>query len=266
MSSCNRRHFLLGLCAALAAPSAFAAADESLTYASETLAALEKTSGGRLGVTVVDSSSQRGLAYRAEERFPMCSAFKALAAAALLARVDAGAERLDRKIVYAESDLMSYAPITKTHVGDGMTLGELAAAAIDYSDNTAANLMLVSAGRAQRADQLPPLHRRRRHSPRPQRADAQRVDAWRSPRHLDAPRLRRGSSHAIDKRQALASLSRATRELDGCRQSWRRATARRPAGWLGHRRQDGDWRSRNRQHGRHHSPATAWTAVCQRCS
>ena len=128
MSSCNRRVFLLGLCAALAAPSAFAAADESLTRASETLAALEKTWADGSASGFSTTSSPRALAHRAEERFPMCSAFKALAAAALLASVDAGAERLDRKIVYAESDLLGYAPITKAHLGDGMTLGELCAA------------------------------------------------------------------------------------------------------------------------------------------
>ena len=77
----------------------------------------------------------------------MCSTFKLLAAAAALKRVDEGAERLDRKIAYGPSDLLEYAPIAKAHVTEGgMTLADLCAAAIDWSDNTAANLVLQSIG------------------------------------------------------------------------------------------------------------------------
>ena len=68
----------------------------------------------------------------------MCSTFKLLAAAAALKRVDEGAERLDRTIAYGPSDLLEYAPIAKAHVAEGgMTLADLCAAAIDWSDNTA---------------------------------------------------------------------------------------------------------------------------------
>ena len=113
----------------------------------ESLAAIEAREGGRLGVCVVAPGRARALAHRADERFPMCSSFKALAAAALLARVDSGAERLDRKISYGAADLLEYAPVTKAHVAEGgMTLGDLCAAAIDYSDNTAANLILQNIG------------------------------------------------------------------------------------------------------------------------
>jgi beta-lactamase class A len=65
----------------------------------------------------------------------------------LLARVDAGAERLERRIAYGPADLTDYAPVTKAHVGDGaMSLADLCAAAIDWSDNTAANLVLLAIG------------------------------------------------------------------------------------------------------------------------
>ena len=47
----------------------------------------------------------------------------------------------------ARKDLLSYAPVTKQHVGEGaMTLGALCAAAVELSDNTAANLMLRQLG------------------------------------------------------------------------------------------------------------------------
>ena len=76
----------------------------------------------------------------------MCSTFKVLAAAAILSRVDAGAERLDRPIPFTATDLVSYSPVTKAHAGTAMTLGEICAAAITMSDNTAGNLMLANIG------------------------------------------------------------------------------------------------------------------------
>lgn len=41
---------------------------------------------------------------------------------------------------------MSYAPITKDHVADGMTLAEICSASLRWSDNTAANLILQEIG------------------------------------------------------------------------------------------------------------------------
>lgn len=107
------------------------------------IAALEKREGGRLGVEALDTTTGRRIQHRSDERFGMCSTFKFLAAAAILQRVDRGAEHLDRRIEYAESDLLEYAPVSKEHVKDGgMTLAEICAAAVQWSDNTAANLML----------------------------------------------------------------------------------------------------------------------------
>jgi len=84
---------------------------------------------------------------REAERFPMCSTFKFLAEAAILQRVDKNEERLDNRVSYNSADLLDWAPITKEHVRDGsMTLGALCAAAIEYSDNTAGNLLLHPIG------------------------------------------------------------------------------------------------------------------------
>jgi beta-lactamase class A len=77
----------------------------------------------------------------------MCSTFKWLLAAAVLARVDAGRERLDRVIRYGASDLLSYAPVARAKVAlGGLSVRELCAAAVELSDNTAANLLLASLG------------------------------------------------------------------------------------------------------------------------
>jgi len=121
--------------------------EETLHAAGKRLAALEKQHGGRLGVMVLDTETKAHFGRRVDERFPMCSSFKWLAAAAVLKRVDEGKEQLDRKITYGEKDLLPYAPEAKKHVGDGsMTLGDLCAAAVQWSDNTAANLMLAALG------------------------------------------------------------------------------------------------------------------------
>jgi len=108
---------------------------------------IEASVGGRLGIAVLDTATGELAGHRLDERFPMCSTFKFLAAALVLARVDAGQERLDRRIVVRREDLLEWAPVTRKHVGGaGMTVAELCEAAITVSDNTAANLLLASFG------------------------------------------------------------------------------------------------------------------------
>lgn len=107
------------------------------------LRAIESRLGGRLGVSMLDTRSGRAIGYRADERFPMCSTFKWLLVTAVLQRVDAGREPLDRTLPYTAADLLDHAPVTRQHVdAGGMTVAALCAAAIEYSDNTAANLLL----------------------------------------------------------------------------------------------------------------------------
>ena len=136
----TRRTIVAGAAAsALAAP--------ALADAADRLAALEVSVGGRLGVAALDLASGATLTHREGERFAMCSTFKAMAVAALLARVDRGAEHLDRFVSFSEADLLPYAPIAKGHVSaGGMRVGELCAAAVEFSDNTAANLVLAAIG------------------------------------------------------------------------------------------------------------------------
>lgn len=108
---------------------------------------LEKRSGGRLGVVAIDTANGRRLEHRGSERFGMCSTFKFLAVAAILQRVDQGTEHLDRLLEYAESDLLENAPVSKEHVKEGrMSLLDLCSAAVQWSDNTAANLLLKVLG------------------------------------------------------------------------------------------------------------------------
>lgn len=111
------------------------------------LADLERRYGGRLGVAILDTASQRLISHRGDERFALCSTFKCLAAAHVLARVDRKQEDLSRRIVYSAEQLVPYSPTTELHVGgQGLSVGSLCEAAMTLSDNTAANLMLDSMG------------------------------------------------------------------------------------------------------------------------
>ncbi len=115
--------------------------------AEQALAALEKKHGGRLGVSILDTGTGRRIARRGDERFLMCSTFKFLAVAAVLARVDQGKETLERRIVFGKDVLLAHAPVTREHVGaPGVSVAVLCQAAITVSDNTAANLLLESMG------------------------------------------------------------------------------------------------------------------------
>ncbi|MGC4064456.1 MAG: class A beta-lactamase [Polyangiaceae bacterium] len=142
----TRRQLLLGTLGILAAG---CISDRSEPAASPVdgaheLAALEAQVGGRLGVFALDTRSGRQLAFRADERFAMCSTFKWVLAAAVLAQVDRGQLRLDERVPYGPTDLLEYAPVTRKHVTEGaMTVEALAEAAVVLSDNTAANLLLA---------------------------------------------------------------------------------------------------------------------------
>jgi hypothetical protein len=86
------------------------------------------------------------VSHRGDERFALCSTFKLLAAAFVLARVDRNEESLTRRIAYARDYLVDYSPITEKHIGEGLTLGDICEAAVTVSDNTAGNLLLDSFG------------------------------------------------------------------------------------------------------------------------
>jgi beta-lactamase class A len=110
-------------------------------------AQIEAASGGRLGIVVLDTETGARYGHRGDERFPLCSTFKALAAALVLARVDLGLERLDRRVQVPVAGLLSNSPATKRHAGGApMTMAQLCEAAVTLSDNTAANLLLRSFG------------------------------------------------------------------------------------------------------------------------
>lgn len=110
------------------------------------LATLEQQHQGRIGVALYQPDTGLRYGYRAEERFPFASTFKALLAAAVLQRSEFDPQWLQRVVHYRADDLLSYAPITRPHLAHGMSREALAIASVQYSDNTAANLLLEALG------------------------------------------------------------------------------------------------------------------------
>jgi beta-lactamase class A len=141
----TRRMMMAG--AGLLALGEVAQAGPVVAQLSDELAQIERASGGRLGVAVLDTETGLQVDHRGSERFPLCSTFKVLAAGGILARVDRGADALSRRVQFSGADVVAYSPITKDHVGaPGMTLSDLCQAALNYSDNTAGNMLLKTLG------------------------------------------------------------------------------------------------------------------------
>jgi beta-lactamase class A len=99
--------------------------------------------GGRLGVAALDVTGNRWLGHDENSRYAMCSTFKLALAAAILARADRGALSLGQEIPFGQADLLEYAPVARANVALGrLPVERLCAAAVEVSDNTAANLLL----------------------------------------------------------------------------------------------------------------------------
>jgi len=148
----SRRNFIRGLALVLTAPVSLGAIAKAATSPTKfdgltpKIRRIEAGSGGRLGVACRISGTDAQFGYRENELFPMCSTFKALAAALVLHRVDGGVEQLDRGIKVPHDAIVANSPITKKHAGGEMTVAQLCEAAITVSDNGAANLLLESFG------------------------------------------------------------------------------------------------------------------------
>jgi beta-lactamase class A len=135
------------VCAAGAAGSLLPRWTSAAEPAPPELEAYERQTGGRIGVYAEDLTSGRKLAWRADERFVMCSSFKASLAACVLRRVDRGQERLDRTITYGPEDFVGYAPVARENLAKGgLKVEEMCRAAVEVSDNTCANKLLATIG------------------------------------------------------------------------------------------------------------------------
>ncbi|MFB7282685.1 class A beta-lactamase [Streptomyces hydrogenans] len=140
----------LGLAGAGPAHALTAPAGPAEDRAAARFRALEERYGARLGVYAHDVRTGRTLAHRDRERFPMCSAFKTLAVAAVLRDLDHDGTFLARRLSYTAAYVArsGWSPVTgePENIARGMTVAELCDATIRFSDNTAANLLLRELG------------------------------------------------------------------------------------------------------------------------
>lgn len=141
----DRRSFLLAgaaLAAACARPSRQAGAGNGLEEIRRTLGP-----GARLGVAALDTGSGRSLSLDADSRYAMCSTFKMPLAAAILAATDRGEMALADEVRFTQGDVLEYAPVVRDNLDrGGLPLEQLCAAAVEVSDNSAANLLLARIG------------------------------------------------------------------------------------------------------------------------
>ena len=94
------------------------------------LSALEKQNDGRLGIYAINTSNNQRIAYRANERFPLCSTAKVMAVSAILKQSEGKPNFLHKKIFFSKAALITsdYAPVTQKHLLTGMSLAELCSA------------------------------------------------------------------------------------------------------------------------------------------
>jgi beta-lactamase class A len=146
--STNRRSFLVATTALLfsAGCTSGAAKKPDASSAQEQFERIEKDLGGRLGVFALNTATGAQLGHRADERFAFCSTFKVFAASGVLTKSLQVPGLMQQRITYQQSDLVTYSPITEKHVGEGMILADICAAALQYSDNTAGNILIKTLG------------------------------------------------------------------------------------------------------------------------
>ncbi|MCZ0726801.1 class A beta-lactamase [Mycolicibacterium iranicum] len=151
MTELTRRHVLFGglsLFALTACSSQTVLADpaEPLPPVEERIEALANRHNAQIGLYAVNLDSEESLGYRDTEVFAMCSTFKAYAAAAVLQRAQQGRLALRDTVPIEAADIRPHSPVTEPRVGTAMTLAELCQAALQQSDNAAANGLLRALG------------------------------------------------------------------------------------------------------------------------
>ena len=107
---------------------------------------LERQYNAYVGLFAADIATGRTFAHRDGDPFAMCSAFKAYAAAAVLQRVQRGELELRQPVFVDPGKVLPNSPVTAPHAGTSMPLAQLCAAALQRSDNAAANLLLEAIG------------------------------------------------------------------------------------------------------------------------
>jgi beta-lactamase class A len=196
------------------------------------LAAIERASGGRLGVALLDARGRTLFARRPNERFALCSTFKLPLAAFYADGSDQTPLRLTR------ADLMGNSPYSEEVVASGeMSVDGAAEHAVTDSDNTAANLLLHRLGGPEEY-----TRRVRAWGDAVTRLDRNELglneNARRDPRDTTSPAAMAGTARRLVMGDLLeaAARDRLRTWLIATRTGTRRIRAGLPAGWtMGHK-------------------------------
>lgn len=107
---------------------------------------LEASFDGYIGISAINTANNMRIQYRADQRFQIQSTFKLMVVGAILKVSMTDNHLLQKKVTYGKQDLVTWSPVTEKHIVEGMTIEELCKAAMMYSDNTAANLLIKQLG------------------------------------------------------------------------------------------------------------------------
>lgn len=140
-----RYKFLLILLFSFAS-SVYANNDVTSRHLAKQLHSLEKSFNGKIGIYAIDTANNNIIQYHATDRFPIQSTFKLLLVSAVLQKSEKDHHLLQKHINYKTSDLIFWSPITEKNVSSGMSIADLCAATLQYSDNTAASLLMKKIG------------------------------------------------------------------------------------------------------------------------
>ena len=136
----DRRMLMTGL------PLLAAAAPDRFSPLRRAITAVERSAGGPIGISLLDTHTGERFGHRANDRFPLCSTFKLLLAARLLHGADKGQWAMIERLPVTKADMLFNAPFTEKRIGGSASLLELAEAMAVVSDNPAANIGLARVG------------------------------------------------------------------------------------------------------------------------
>lgn len=153
----SRRHLLLGAIAVSgvvacgrSSTSSPAASDrdpvEQHSNIAERIVDVEKRHNAFVGLYGVDLASGRTVANREGDSFAMCSTFKAYLAARILQKAQRGELALTDTHFIDPAKVVGYSPVVGPVAGSAVPLVQLCQAALQQSDNTAANALLTVIG------------------------------------------------------------------------------------------------------------------------
>ncbi|MCX7124791.1 MAG: class A beta-lactamase [Gammaproteobacteria bacterium] len=115
---------------------------------SQKLHQLEIKNHVEIGLSAIEAYNNTQINYHANKRFPMDSTSKLMTVSAILKKSESDPTLLRRKIFFTAEDVKKsgYAPITTKHIKSGMTVYDLCAVSLEYSDSAAVNQLIKILG------------------------------------------------------------------------------------------------------------------------